>query len=85
MRKKLLEEKEKLAFLSTHGITLNREAIWQLEKRERALVLAVQKRLLSRPGSRSWGDFSSWRMLTIESSEQLSMTFGSRSGWKMVY
>jgi len=80
MRKKLLEEKEKLTFLSTYGITHNRETIWQLEKRHRAQVAAIRQNLLRRGGREL---LPSSRSSTTRT--QLSMDFGPRAKWPMRY
>jgi len=47
------EEKEKLTFLSRHGITHNKDTIWALVKRHHAMVAALKKRLYGREFSDS--------------------------------
>jgi len=72
MTKKLLEEeKKKLLFFTTHGITHNREPIWQVVNRFAMVAASVQKKL---------------RGFETSSTEpkQLSLTFGPRSDWKTV-
>jgi len=80
MRKKLLEEKEKLTFLSTYGITHNKETIWQLEKRSRAQVAAIKQSLLRRGGRELLASKPSLTRLTQE-----LLSFPPRARWPLRY
>jgi len=69
--KKLLEEKKKLTFFCRHGITHNRETIWQVVKRFDMDAANAQKKL---------------RGFAVSSTEptQQSLIFGPRSAWKVI-
>jgi len=71
MRKKLLEEKKKLHFFATYGITHNRETIWQLVKRFDTVAASVRKTCIELNES-------------SRKPEQRSMDFGPRSGWRTI-
>jgi len=72
MTKKLLEEKKKLHFFARHGITHNRETIWQLVKRFDTDAASARKRC-------------GLQKLESQSSKQQSLTFGPRSAWKQIW
>jgi len=69
-----------LRWCAKYGITVNQETIWRSLQREKALVEAVKRRMLSEPGSKSWDGSSSWSTLKTEGFEQKSLPFGKLSG-----
>jgi len=69
-----------LRFCAKHGITANRQEIWNRWNRENRLVEAVKKRMLSAYGSRNWDGSWNWSTSKTEDFEQKSLPFGKPSG-----
>jgi len=72
---------EKIRFFAKHGITLNRETIWQKYVSMENHARAVRREMLSAPGSMSWDDCSRSSTEKTPAFEQKTLTFGPRSGW----
>jgi len=69
-----------LRWCAKHGVTCNKETIWNSVKRENSLVEAVKMRMLSEPGSKSWDGSSSLSTSKTEDFEQKSLPFGKHLG-----